>query len=208
MTRHLRNDIPLTPPPLTCRGSATPRPSEGHYLRAGQSCFSTRSDLNLVLSSRLLIDERPSSGTTALACGTTRRATNCPPRQLCAFKAQLEEPQPLPLEAGVPPDSSPSQSARGLNLSACRGREGPFKVRTMAQSSCRSEKPAAGHSTPCHTCSPDRKRACSLGQPLHTRTFPVQSLDPHHQLLQWAQPDGRNGRKEAPWMPSPLVSGH
>ena len=139
MTRHLRNDIPLTPPPLTCRGSATPRPSEGHYLRAGQSCFSTRSDLNLVLSSRLLIDERPSSGTTALACGTTRRATNCPPRQLCAFKAQLEEPQPLPLEAGVPPDSSPSQSAHGLNRSACRGREGPFKVRTIAHSSCCSE---------------------------------------------------------------------
>lgn len=107
MTRQLRNDVPLAPPPLTCRGSAIPRPS----LRAGQSCFSTRSDLNLVLSSCLLIDERPSSGTTNLACGATNRATDCPPRQLYAFRAQPEEPQPLPLEARVPPDRSPSQSA-------------------------------------------------------------------------------------------------
>ena len=111
MTRQLRNDIPLAPPPLTCRGSAIPRPSEGHSLRAGQSCFSTRSDLNLVLSSCLLIDERPSSGTTDLACGATNRATDCPPTQLYAFRAQLEEPRPLPLEARVPPDGSPSQSA-------------------------------------------------------------------------------------------------
>lgn len=102
----------------------------------------------------------------------------------------------------------PPSQLGGLNWSACRGYEGPFKVRTMAHSSCRPEKPAAQHSTPCCTCFPDRKRACSLGQPLHTRTFPGQSLDPEHQLLQWAQPGGHTGRNEAPWMPSPLVSGH
>lgn len=111
MTRQLRNDIPLAPPPLIRRGSAMPRPSEGHSLRAGQSCFSTRSDLNLVLSSCLLINEQPRSGITALACGATNRATDYPPKQLCAFRAQLEEPWPLPFEARVPPDSSPSQSA-------------------------------------------------------------------------------------------------
>lgn len=101
----------------------------------------------------------------------------------------------------------PSQQG-GLNQSTCRGRDGPFKARTMEHSSCHQEKPTAGHSTPCHTCFPDRKRACSLGQPLHMRTFPAQSLVPEHQLLQWAQPRGRTVRRAAPWMPSPLVSGH
>ena len=89
-----------------------------------------------------------------------------------------------------------------LFYSACRGHEGPFKARTTEHSSCRQEKPTAGHSMPCHACSPDRKRACSLGQPLHMQAFPVQSLVPEHQLLQWAQPRGHTGKRAAP-IPGP-----
>lgn len=95
----------------------------------------------------------------------------------------------------------PSQQG-GLYRSACRGHEGPFKARTTEHSSCRQEKPTAGHSMPCHACSPDRKRACSLGQPLHMQAFPVQSLVPEHQLLQWAQPRGHTGKRAAP-IPGP-----